>query len=361
MPPRPKQQYLSLQAGRGLAALMVVVFHTTSFVGGDPRYWNLHWLSVRLAGLALGVEYFFVLSGTVILLAHLNDLGQPRTIPIYFWKRFRRVYPIYWVVLTFLVLEYALRPQLGSAFQRDPWVIVSGYLLVHVHTLLVNLPVAWTLFHEVLFYFVFAAFLVGRRFGYAAMGLWCGLSVLMLIAPWNVYCGVYLFSPLHLLFASGMLVGWLLRERVVAFAPLLTVAGALLFGAAIVWAGTVPDLTYPIDLLAGAGATLLVLGSARLEEQGAFRVPRPLVFLGDASYSIYLVHYPAFMYLAPIVYRAWLRWHGPIAIPFVLLTAGATAVGCVVHIRIEKPLLKWMSRRRKAMDGPAAVPQGLAG
>src|SRR5580698_4161777 len=105
-----KPTYGSLQAGRGIAALMVVLFHTIIFFAGDSwdRY-SLH-LAFRTAGLALGVEYFFVLSGAVILLAHRDDIGHIATVPSYLWKRFRRVYPIYWIVLTAVVLEYALRP-----------------------------------------------------------------------------------------------------------------------------------------------------------------------------------------------------------------------------------------------------------
>ena len=80
-----KQSYGSLQAGRGIAAILVVIFHTASFVGGNSKYWHREWLARGLAGLALGVEYFFVLSGAVILLAHMDDIGRPATLPSYLW------------------------------------------------------------------------------------------------------------------------------------------------------------------------------------------------------------------------------------------------------------------------------------
>jgi exopolysaccharide production protein ExoZ len=287
MEPAGMQTYRSLQAGRGLAAVMVVLFHTTSFLGGDPRYWRRQWLSDRFAGLALGVEFFFVLSGAVILLAHRGDIGRPATIPSYLWKRIRRVYPVYWLILTALVLEYTLRPGLGAAWQSDPRVIASGYLLVYCTTSFhLTLPVAWTLCHEVLFYAAFGALLAGRRVGTLILTAWFGLSLLMLVHPWSVYFGAYLFSPLHLLFGSGMLAGWLLRRRDAPAPGLLTAVGICIFASAVVLAGRRGDIDYSTELLAGAGVTLLVLGAARLEEQGRLAVSRPLQLLGDASYSI---------------------------------------------------------------------------
>jgi len=346
IPPAKGRTYLTLQAGRGIAAIMVVIFHTTSFLGGDPRYWHLRWLSIRFTGLSLGVDYFFVLSGTVILLAHRKDIGHPATIPSYLWKRFRRVYPIYWLVLTTLVLEYTLRPGLGAPWQKDASVILSGYLLISINTLHTTLPVAWTLFHEVLFYAIFAVLLASRRIGLILLALWCALSILMLIHPWNLFCLAYLFSPLHLLFASGMLVARLLYSGRLPGAVSFTILGACIFLAAIVIAGVAGDQSFPIQLLAGAGATFLVLGAARLEARGHIAVSRSLRFAGDASYSIYLIHYPFFMFSAPIVYKLCLRFHIPVAVPFVVLPVCAVAVGCGLHVLIERPLLRLIPRRK---------------
>ena len=347
MQPERKPTYTSLQAGRGLAAMMVVVFHTTTFVGGDPRYWHQQWLSVRLAGLALGVEYFFVLSGAVILLAHLDDIGRPATLGSYLLKRFRRVYPIYWLVLAVVVLGYWMRPGMGAAWQTDPWVVLSGFLLVYFHTLRVNLPVAWTLFHEVLFYIVFATLLLSRRLGAAVLATWCALSVLMLFHPWSIYFGFYFLSPLHLLFVFGMLAGWLLRCRRVPAPALLIALGSSGFLFAVVQTGRWGAAGIWIDLLAGVAAALLLLGAAQFEQQRQLVVPQALKFAGDASYSIYLIHYPFFMAITPLVYHLSLRWRLPIALPFVLMSVAAIAVGCCMHLWVERPLLKLLGARRR--------------
>jgi len=343
-----KQSYGSLQAGRGIAAILVVIFHTASFVGGNSKYWHREWLARGLAGLALGVEYFFVLSGAVILLAHMDDIGRPATLPSYLWKRFRRVYPIYWIVLTALIFGYKLRPGIGAEYLTHPWAVVSGYLLVYVHTPALNvtiLPVAWTLFHEVLFYAVFILFLIGRKIGLAGLALWCALSIVSLVHPWGLYYALYLFSPLHLLFAEGMLVAWLLRREKVRGATAFLATGACVFLVAMVLAGMAGVISDGVALIAGAGAAFLVLGAARLEEQGKLVVSGGLRFMGDASYSIYLIHYPFFMFMAPVAYKLWLRFPVPIAVPFVLLTLSAIAVGSAMHVYVERPLLKRLRAR----------------
>jgi exopolysaccharide production protein ExoZ len=108
-----RKQYASLQAGRGIAACFVALMHAAGYIDSDMRYWRHTGFAQAFQGGALGVEYFFVLSGAVILLAHRRDIGRPETIASYLWKRFRRVYPIYWIILTVVVLEYMMRPSLG--------------------------------------------------------------------------------------------------------------------------------------------------------------------------------------------------------------------------------------------------------
>jgi exopolysaccharide production protein ExoZ len=75
--------FLLIQSCRGLAAIAVAAFHLSIDVG-DHRYLGhqiLRWLTWRMN---LGVDFFFVLSGFIILLAHEKDIGQPHRL-----RRFR--------------------------------------------------------------------------------------------------------------------------------------------------------------------------------------------------------------------------------------------------------------------------------
>ena len=333
--------------------MMVVGHHTMSYIGHEPRYWQRASVANKFNGLQLGVEYFFVLSGVVMLMAHWGDIGEPQRLGSYLWKRFRRIYPIYWIVLTVVVLEYFLRPGLGQAYQRNGWVVLSGYLLVHIRSTNVNLPVAWTLFHEMLFYALFALLLVKKRIGISVLAAWFLFSIgaCILRLPW--FLGEYLISPLHLLFGLGLMVGYLLRQGVsVELGPFrsseagirVVLLGALTFFLAVFLAGVRDGAGNWVQLLAGCGSAVIILGGGRIEQTRGFHFPKWLKTLGDASYAIYLVHYPFLMFITPRVYAFSMKTSAPLLLPVLTMVVSAVIAGCAVHVCIEKPLLVWLGR-----------------
>jgi len=93
----------SLQMARGIAALAVTLFHTSGMFA-DPRYGferPFWWLTERGD---LGVDFFFVLSGFIIMLAHRADVGRPREVGNYAFKRAVRIYPMYWLFTLLIVV-----------------------------------------------------------------------------------------------------------------------------------------------------------------------------------------------------------------------------------------------------------------
>jgi exopolysaccharide production protein ExoZ len=67
-------------------------------------------------------------------------------------------------------------------------------------------------------------------------------------------------------------------------------------------------------------------------------------FLGDASYSIYLVHGPILSLLFKVaVSRGWVAQISPLLVTtaIVILT---TAAGCLFHRVVERPLLQYCRR-----------------
>ena len=160
----------TLQAGRAFAAAAVVLYHLNVAYFGNPEYFPQGFFSPFSMGYA-GVEFFFVLSGFIILLVHQSDIGRPGTLGPFAMKRFLRVYPPLWVVLAGLVVLYALIPTMGGPDVRDPAGALATFLLVPAPTETL-LGVAWTLRHEVMFYAVFAFLLLNRRVGAAVMAVW---------------------------------------------------------------------------------------------------------------------------------------------------------------------------------------------
>lgn len=337
-----RKVYASLQAGRGIAAVAVVVHHAADYLG-DPRFWANGWYPRHFDFGAFGVEFFFVLSGIVILLAHWKDQGQLNSFRGYAVRRLRRIYPIYWIVLSAAIFVFQLKPMLGEGFERDGWVILSSILLVHVGSLETIIHVAWTLFHEIMFYVLFGAVILSRNFGYTLLGLWFGASSLMLVIPFGgPFLREYL-SPLHLLFALGMVIAVLIRREVLLKAGMFLIPGIVLL--VYTWSWTIqhglPDMNR--SLLTGVASFLILLDLMLFERAARLRVPAWMNFLGDASYSIYLVHFPLLSITSRVCFLFSQRIGLPLWVWLTLQVLFAIGAGITLHLAIEKPLLRQLS------------------
>jgi exopolysaccharide production protein ExoZ len=343
-----RRRFTSLQAGRGIAAIMVVFAHIGGFVGKEPGLWQrtaiYDWFSVG----GYGVDFFFVLSGVVILSAHWSDIGRPAQIGSFLWKRFRRIYPMYWIFLVPTLLKQLSVDTGYAARQRDPFVILSSVLLVHIRSLGFNLLPSWTLFHEVLFYLCFVTLLMNRRWGILVCSCWFGTSFFFFTqAAFAIEPACYLemlFSPMHLLFAFGLLVGWILQQQ---RGP--TQLWVFLFGLTVFVGGLILEGSHRVDspwirILAGAGMALALLTAAEREHLQKFHVPAFLCFLGDASYSIYLSHFMVLSLIARKGFELDQRLHLPLAVWIVTMLVAAVFFGVITHIWIERPLLRRLGR-----------------
>jgi exopolysaccharide production protein ExoZ len=338
--------FSTLQSSRGIAAVAVVVHHAADYLG-DPRFWANDWYR-RLFGFgAVGVELFFVLSGIVILWAHWEDQGQVNSFWGYAARRLRRIYPIYWIVLAAAIMVFQLRPMLGRGFERSGWVILSSILLVHVGSLAIILHVSWTLFHEIMFYVLFGAVILSRVFGYMLLSLWFGASCLMLVIPFgNPYLKEYL-SPLHLLFALGMVIAIVVKRGLRLNAGMFIIPGILLlaYTCRLTLRNGLPDMH--CALLAGVACFLILLDLMLFEREGRLHVPSWMNFLGDASYSIYLVHFPLLSLTARVCFSLSRGASIPLWTWLILQVLLAVGVGIGFHLAIEKPMLRQLSGIRR--------------
>lgn len=166
-------KYDSLQAFRGVAALGVVLHHTAmstnDFIEKVPL-----WLNAVLSQGFLGVDFFFVLSGFIIMSSHYDDKKSFLAIKAYIIKRFVRIYPPYWPVSIALLAAYSLLPTLSKGVRGDLGWVSSLFLVPDASP--PALPVAWTLIHEVVFYAVFCLYFYSSRVFLAFLVVW-GLSI----------------------------------------------------------------------------------------------------------------------------------------------------------------------------------------
>ena len=176
-----RPQIQSLQVFRGLAALAVVAHHavlsTDAFVGKVPEVLA----QILLMGY-LGVDFFFVLSGFIIMYAHFADEGTGPAVRRYAFKRLVRIFPAYLPISLALIFLYAALPGFSGATDRD-YSLLSSLLLLPADGP-PALSVAWTLVHELMFYFVFLLFFISRRWLAAGLLTWAALIFFSQQAQW---------------------------------------------------------------------------------------------------------------------------------------------------------------------------------
>jgi peptidoglycan/LPS O-acetylase OafA/YrhL len=134
----------SLQACRATAAILVVLFHASGSIFALPKYFSHKPFGLLFDFGFAGVDFFFVLSGFIMMHIHAKDIGQPRAFGSYLWKRFSRIYPIHWIVLAAILPVFYLIPHFEVGQERDPGVIFRSVFLVPNSDIQLVLSVAWT-------------------------------------------------------------------------------------------------------------------------------------------------------------------------------------------------------------------------
>lgn len=331
-----RHQLQGIEAARGIAAALVVVYHAARHLDGNGL--GLPWMGgIERFGHA-GVDFFFVLSGFIILFAHWDDLGRPSALPRYAERRATRIYPLYWPVLA----VYLAMASLGAReIDASATSLLANVLLLPTAQEPI-LGVAWTLQHEMLFYAAFAVLLVSRSLGPVLLTGWLGV-VLAVAAGWIEPLaggwGRVALSAYNLQFALGMLAAWVARRAHVRPTGAIAWLGGLAFFAVGVAEseGLVDGYEDPARMAYGAAAWLLVIGLVERERVSGLRVPRLLALLGKASYSIYLVHL-LFMGVAYKLLDGVGATQLPAHFQLLLLVSIGIAGGVLVSRWIETPL-----------------------
>ena len=103
----------SIEAARALAAFAVVLLHAANLM--RVEHFSGH---IGLGGIFdfgyVGVDFFFVLSGFIITYVHFTDIGRIERLPRYLWRRFSRIYPIFWAILLLVVTVTTLARLAGG-------------------------------------------------------------------------------------------------------------------------------------------------------------------------------------------------------------------------------------------------------
>lgn len=345
--------YKSLQAGRAVAAILVVLFHLGGAIAAE-KYFHSPFFAVPFSFGGAGVEFFFVLSGFIIFAVHKQDIFQPAQFGDFVKKRVIRIYPTYWILFLSVYILAISSSALRGTVPHDLFLVLRSLLLIPQDPTSVGgtgapvLIVAWTLQYEMLFYGFFAVMILSRT---ATVGL--GVSWLLVYV---MYRGdVTLSFPLSflvkdhiLLFFFGMMVAKACTSRGFDVArPMLWFSvGAVFFSVVafekVLGGGFLEDKRV---LLYGVASALMVFGLVKAEDRGCvIGGSKWLQVLGDSSYALYLIHYPLISILCKFSMLLQLKKWGGVG---ALLSYGLIFVACLgsavlFHLWLERPLTRYL-------------------
>jgi exopolysaccharide production protein ExoZ len=351
--PRPKLD--SLELGRFLAAIYVLLAHVVPDVNahaapGAAHIWS--WLGVTGGGAA--IEYFFVLSGFVMACSHGRDFGQRRSAPYFWWKRARRIYPMYWLGL---IIGFAY---LQTSFPPGDMLKIITLVPAQVNEFL---PPAWTLRYGMTFYIMFGLCLL-PYIGRPLLAAWIlatfwhwwpynQLHMLHLPQPAALYwfgntIGVHFVSFLDIFFFAGLASGWAFMSlRPGKKSSIAITLGGIILAVALRdymnFGG--PNAAVPMIALVAITIAVLILGVAGMERHGTLHLPRASVWAGIISYPLYILHAALLT----------LFWHSLAAFQLgIFILTGLAA------FLIDQPLQRWLRRWDNARPPTGTAQQAAA-
>lgn len=349
----------SLTGVRALAALLVVATHAAYSTG---KYTH-GYVGLLYSRMEIGVPIFFVLSGFLLFGPWVRAAAAGTAAPSlrrYSWHRVRRIMPAYVVTVLAAFLIYHFRdagPNPGHTWTgllRNlslTQIYTDAYMFSYLHQ---GLTQMWSLAVEVAFYIALPALaylllvLLCRR-RWRPWLLLAGLAGLALLSPaWLalVYStsvlpdGARLWLPgylawfvggmaLTVLAAMGVRCYWFVAVplAVVSFVIVATpIAGEATTSPAGMAQALVKTVFYAVI------ATLVVAPLA-LGDSGLYTrllASRPMVWLGEISYEIFLVHL-ILMEIAMVNILHWRVFTGSTPVLFVVTMVLTVPVAWVLH------------------------------
>jgi peptidoglycan/LPS O-acetylase OafA/YrhL len=356
--------------GLRILAAIAVYFNHIGPPAGSPKA-----LYCFLYAGYCGVTIFFVLSGFVLAYNYFEGMRHASLVSTYDFlvARFARVYPLYLIVLLFIVLTWhangisvdgwwrnaigiqAWHPEVTKAFSFDSpaWSVSVEFFLYACFPILIPLIARLRTPRSMLITAVVVAAVIA---GLAAWFVAAGKGNLSFLDPSSAHRWLYR-TPLTRLgdFTLGILAARLFltvghRERAIRIGRILTplaivaiivfMAWPAMFLTAWSW-----DAAYSIP----AACLLFGLAVAPKTLPARLLALSPMVLLGEASYAFYLIHEPALGFFGA---AGWQTDASPTRFVYEAFVLGAILAFAVgLHVTIELPARRFLRRALSIRPG----------
>jgi peptidoglycan/LPS O-acetylase OafA/YrhL len=346
----------NLTALRGIAATSVVFYHLESSehcikLNETVKFF----LNFGNNGGKLGVQFFFILSGfliTYLLIEETKNQGKVKIFKFYL-RRIFRIWPLYYITL---IVAIFVLPQIFSEIKIQN-INISFYFLFLINLDFIynlipdyNLITShWSICIEEQFYLFWPLIFLIRKYYIFVFFLIFIFSLIFLYSNENgIVQYFHTFSNIRFM-AFGGIIAYIFSQKknfvLILFSKLniLITTSIYLFSLLIILFQNKLTVDYHVSFIVIELITIFFFSFVILEQISnensffKFGKSKALNFLGEISYSIYLVH-PFVIYFAVIFFPKFNIYNDLI---FILLTLlFIIAMSYLAYFIIEKPFLK---------------------
>lgn len=337
-------RFKEIDALRGIAALMVVVYHFMMIAPNN--------LSFEIG--CSGVDLFFIISGFVIFLT----LKKTTSWKDFVVSRFSRLYPAYWVCVTIttiaiIILTHYTGPIWDKNITLAKYLANMSMLQYYFKVHNIDGPY-WTLVIELIFYFLMLLLFVTNQLKNIEF---IGFALVLLLVPYHFNATKIDHSFIHVLivafpiicfvplFFSGVIFYKMKFEKQTIFRYLtiiLCLIVQLLLYTEYMNRNYITFFEYSIMLIIYYSSFVLYVNDFLF-----FIINKVSLFLGEISYSLYLIHQFIGTYIIiPFAIKFlhvnfWIASFG-IGLPIVIILA------TVINRTIEKPCMNYIRSMYKS-------------
>jgi exopolysaccharide production protein ExoZ len=251
------------------------------------------------------------------------------------------LFPPYLPVSIAMILFYSMAPALSAQGGRDFSLLSSLFLIPADKPPALN--VAWTLVHELIFYVMFMTFFVSARVFAVLLAAWAAVIVAIQSISAPSGWASYPLSLLNIEFMFGVLAALYVRRwGARANHRLLVAIGSACGVSALVFIS--PENLDWVRVVFALGLALIVVGYVLREQLGMLKWHWFFLAIGNASYSIYLVHNPLLSVTQRIAGKLEMSW-----LAALLAGVGISLLAGYVYSRlVEMPTAVYLRGRMQA-------------